>query len=218
MSWQSPEIYNLVLQYHTQPLLDVFKAFLLVHSHGAEPVRPVRITPTHLTQLKPCRHATYANSHLSPTGGNKGIKQTLHWLTAFGSQGTGRKLCEMFLFYFIFFFIWLSPFFALKGLLSLSKVEYARSLRGSARVWALGALWGYKCLIAQRPPVIAALSDFNGRMRGWIIWTIRDYGNKGQRKKKNKEKWKKTRKYVDTCNWLTAQHEIYKQKQKKNLT
>lgn len=77
------------------------------------------------------------------------------------------------------------------GILSLSKLEHARSFRGGARIWALGALWGRQSLIAQRPPVIAALSDFNGRMGGWIIWTVRDYGNKGQREKKKAKKKEK---------------------------
>ena len=44
---QLPEIYNMVFQYHTQPLLDVFEAFLLVHFHCAQPVWPMRITPTY---------------------------------------------------------------------------------------------------------------------------------------------------------------------------
>lgn len=44
-----------------------------------------------------------------------------------------------------FYFIFLtrgSPFFTLKRLLSHFKLEYARSLRGSLRIWALEALWG----------------------------------------------------------------------------
>lgn len=63
-----------------------------------------------------------------------------------------------------------SPFIPLKeryfGILSLSKLEHACLFRGSARIWALGGLWGQQSLIAQRTPVIAALSDFNGRMGG----------------------------------------------------
>lgn len=52
------------------------------------------------------------------------------------------------------------------GILSLSKLEYECLFRGSARIWALGGLWGQRGLIAQRTPVIVALSDFNVRMGG----------------------------------------------------
>lgn len=67
MSRQSPEIYNMVFQNHTQPLLYVFKALLLIHFHGAQPIWPIRVTPTYLNQLKPCRRSSNSVVHLSQT-------------------------------------------------------------------------------------------------------------------------------------------------------
>lgn len=67
MSWLSPEIYNMVFQNHTQPLLDVLEALLLVHLHCAQPVWPVRITPTRLTWLTHHRRSTYVSSQTHRT-------------------------------------------------------------------------------------------------------------------------------------------------------
>lgn len=103
--------------------------------------------PHTLTQLKPCRGSSYATSHLSPTGAKKRKK---HWLEASSSQLTAN---------YVRFVSWVpfvlhvqinnnvSPLLPLKewyfGILSLSKLEHACSFRGSARIWALGALWGH---------------------------------------------------------------------------
>lgn len=65
---QLPEIYNMVFQYHTQPLLDVFKALLLVHFHCAQPVWPMRITPTYFNPADTLQSSSYATSRLSLTG------------------------------------------------------------------------------------------------------------------------------------------------------
>ncbi len=105
--------------------------------------------PHTLTQLKPCRGSSYVTSHRSPIGEKKKKKNT------------GRKLpapkeltanCVRFVSWVPFVLHIhingsVSPFLPLKewhfGILSLSKLEYACSFRGSARIWALGALWGH---------------------------------------------------------------------------
>lgn len=194
VDWQSPEIYNLAFQYHTQPLLDVFKALLLIHFHCAQPVWPMRITPTYFNPAETLEMVQL----MQPLVCVQQVTQKKKDTQAHSYQLPRKWLhnCERFVSWVPFVLHIqindnVSPFLPLKewyfGIHSLSKLEYAYSFRGSARIWALGALWGHEDLIAQRPPVTAALSDFNGRMGGWIIWTVRDYGNKGQREKKTKK-------------------------------
>lgn len=138
---QSPEIYNPVFQYHTQPLLDVFKALLLIHYHCSQPVWPMKIAPTNVNPA-----ATPKSNVYNPLS-----KPPNLWLTAFTPQGTDWVI--------FFSFSWVpssvthwkndhvSPVFTLNqwifGLLFLSKLEYACSFRGSTGIWALGALWGF---------------------------------------------------------------------------
>lgn len=105
--------------------------------------------PHTLTQLKPCRGSSYATSHLSPTG----AKRKKHWLKASSSQGNESANCVRFVSFLYPFVLHIqinnnvSPFLPLKewyfGILSLSKLEHACSFGGSARIRALGALWGH---------------------------------------------------------------------------
>lgn len=176
LRWQSPEMYNLVFQYHTQPLFDFFKAILLVHFHCAQPVWPMKHTSKMFNPVE-LRSILTPLQPLSSTQTMQGKTQKLprNWLQLVFEVPfvSGKQRNDN-----------VSPFGLLKewvfGILSLSKLEFACSFRGSARFRALGALWGPRALITHKwPPVTAALSDFKGRVGGWIIRTMWDYGNKG---------------------------------------
>lgn len=85
-SQQSPEIYNLVFQYHTQPLLDVFEALLLVHFHCAQPVWPMRITPTYFNPAESLQRFNLCNL-LSESDRSKNKNKKKHSQVASSSQG-----------------------------------------------------------------------------------------------------------------------------------
>lgn len=91
-SRQSPEIYNLVFQYHTQPLLDVFEALLLVHFHCGQPVWPMRITPTYFNPAETLQEFNLCNLS-SESARTKPKKNTGGKLRA--PEGTDCKLCEI---------------------------------------------------------------------------------------------------------------------------
>lgn len=148
---QLPEIYNMVFQYHTQPLLDVFKALLLVHFHCAQPVWPMRITPTYFNPADTLQSSSYATSRLSLTGAKINKWTDAGWKLPpppeelYANCVRSVSWVEFVLHIQINHKV--SPFWPWKGwlfgILSLSKLEYSCLFRGSAWIWALGALWGH---------------------------------------------------------------------------